>query len=393
MTWQESVKAAIERVTQKTENKVFNRQYLISSEMAQIMGEVDFVGATPEQTLSRILQELRDQRIIDFESPGVYRLLPSGRKELLMDHKTLFAIPISEIAPNPHNPRLFWDDEDLDELKNSMDKVGILVPLTVYANTKSFPKTKFVLLDGERRWRCAKQLGWESIKANVIDEPEDVTQNILFMFNIHHYRREWELFPTALKLEQLFKTMGTEQESTIFKHTGVSRQMIRRCKTLLWFPHKYRDILMERGGKISTDFFIEVHPIVRRLSKEEEYPFPEGTEKLTDALIGKFLQGKAVTDVKDFRHIRKALAFFEEKQNFPEFKKRIRLFIEDQNADLSLFTAGVEEEQNIVALMKYSAIVLSILDNASPNAFSDAYVIDQLKRLCEKIKKVLEEIE
>ena len=53
----------------------------------------------------------------------------------------------------------------------------------------------------------------------MIDEPEDVTQNILFMFNIHHYRREWELFPTALKLEQLIKATGTDQESVLTSFT------------------------------------------------------------------------------------------------------------------------------------------------------------------------------
>jgi ParB family chromosome partitioning protein len=393
MTWQESVSAAIQRLTSRTGNKVFSRQELIESELAQIVSEVEATGDTPENTLSRVLQELRDNRILDFESPGIYRLLPTNRKELTMAHKTLFSIPVSEISPNPHNPRLYWDDADLDELEGSMKKVGILVPLTVYENTKSYPKTKFVLLDGERRWRCAKRLGWTTIKANVIDEPEDLTQNILFMFNIHHYRQEWELFPTALKLEQLFKVMGTDQESTIFKHTGVSRQMIRRCKMLLWFPHKYRGFLMERGGKISTDFFIEVYPLVRRLSKEEEYQQSEGIEKITDGLIKKFLARKSVTDVKDFRAIRKAMAFYEGRQNFSEFKKRLQQFVENENADMNLFTAGVEEEQNLAALTKYIACVLSILENDNPNAFTDAYVVELLKRLLEKIKYVLEEIE
>lgn len=310
-----------------------------------------------------------------------------------MEHKTLFEIPVSEIAPNPHNPRLFWDDADLDELKGSMEKVGILVPLTVYKNSRANRKTEFVLLDGERRWRCAKELKWSTIKANVIDEPEDVTQNILYMFNIHHYRREWELFPTALKLEQLFKVMGTDQEVTIFKHTGVSRQMIRRCKTLLWFPHKYRAVLMERSGKISTDFFIEIHPIARRLSKEDEYPYPDGVEKLVDGLISKFLAGKAVKDVKDFRDIRKSLAFYEDKEDFGEFKTRLKSFLENPDTDLSLFTVGMEEEKNVAALMKHAGIISSILDNSNANAFADVYVMEQLKQLSDKIKNVLEELE
>jgi hypothetical protein len=227
----------------------------------------------------------------------------------------------------------------------------------------------------------------------VIDEPEDVTQNILFMFNIHHYRREWELFPTALKLEQLIKATGTDQETTLSNFTGVSRPMIRRCKTLLWFPPKYRNVLMERGGKISTDFFIEIHPIVRRMSYEDEYQYPAGVEKLTDGLIEKFLAGEVVTDVKDFREIRKALAFWEKKNDIASFKSQLGSFLKTPTADLSIFTVVIEDERNINALMKHTASVISILDNSNADAFSDEFVTEQLKRLSEKIKNVLEELE
>jgi ParB/RepB/Spo0J family partition protein len=74
----------------------------------------------------------------------------------------------------------FWvaHQDELDSLKGSISKVGVLVPLTVYKNTRNVPKGQYIILDGERRWRCAKQLGMETIPANIIDEPEDITQNI-----------------------------------------------------------------------------------------------------------------------------------------------------------------------------------------------------------------------
>ena len=49
-----------------------------------------------------------------------------------MESKTLKEINVDEISPNPHNPRLVFDQKELDELKSSIGKVGILVPLTVY---------------------------------------------------------------------------------------------------------------------------------------------------------------------------------------------------------------------------------------------------------------------
>lgn len=75
MTWQESVAKAIQRLTAKTGNKIFTRQELIDSEIGQIVAETGSTGETPEQTLSRVLQELRSQGMLQFDSPGVYRLL------------------------------------------------------------------------------------------------------------------------------------------------------------------------------------------------------------------------------------------------------------------------------------------------------------------------------
>lgn len=311
-----------------------------------------------------------------------------------MEKKTLQNIEVNEISANPHNPRLIFDPIDLEDLKKSIAKVGILVPLTVYVNSKSYPKTKYILLDGERRWRCARELGMATVPANVIDEPEDVTQNILFMFNIHHYRKEWALFPTALKLEIIIKSLGTDQESVLSDFTGVSRSMIRRCKTLLWFPMKYRDILMDKGGKISTDFFIEVFPIVNRLSSEDDYAFPDGTIKVTDAFIEKFLQGSIISDVKEFREIRRAMGFYEKSANVSTFKRLVSEFISHPDKGLELFVSpDIEGETTRKNLIKYITYLNSNLDDLNPDLVSDLFFVEQLKSLEKKIKSLLESLD
>lgn len=311
-----------------------------------------------------------------------------------MANKTLQQIKVTEISPNPHNPRLIFDPTELEELKASMSKVGILVPLTVYENTKDFPKTKYILLDGERRWRCALELGLNEVLANVIDEPTDVTQNLLFMFNIHHFRKEWPLFPTALKLEVLIEKLGTTQESTLSELTGLTKSTIKRCKTLLWFPDKYRGVLMEKGGKISTDFFIEIYPIVNRLSAEEEFSFPGGTIKLVDSFIDKFLRQDVVTDVKEFREIRKALGYYEASDDISSFKQLIDSFISKPNVGLEIFSSpDIDEGIAVKNLRKYLSFLSTSLDNINSNLLSDISLIDQLKIVEEKLRKLLERID
>ncbi len=311
-----------------------------------------------------------------------------------MENKTLQHIEVSDISPNPYNPRMVFDQVELDDLKKSISKVGILVPLTVYKNTKNFPKTSYILLDGERRWRCAKELGMETVPANVIDEPEDITQNILFMFNIHHYRKEWALFPTALKLEVLMEKLGTDQESTLSNFTGVSRSMIRRCKTLLWFPYKYRNILMEKGGRISTDFFIETYPIFYRLSNEDEYSFPDGVIRLIDGFIDIFLNRETITDVKEFREIRKAMGFFDKTNNFSEFKNRIEEFLTNPNSELEVFASGdIEEERTRKNISKYLSYLNALLPELNPDLVSDYQFVEQLQLLEKNLSELLEKID
>jgi ParB family transcriptional regulator, chromosome partitioning protein len=61
-------------------------------------------------------------------------------------------LPLSEVVPNPKNPRLIFPIDELEVLAESIDQEGILVPITVY------PKDgKFMLVDGERRYNRAFQ--------------------------------------------------------------------------------------------------------------------------------------------------------------------------------------------------------------------------------------------
>ena len=75
MTWHESVMNAIHRVTTRTGHRVFSRQELIDTELPRIITETDPGSGTPEQTLTRILQELRNKGTIDLETADIYRLL------------------------------------------------------------------------------------------------------------------------------------------------------------------------------------------------------------------------------------------------------------------------------------------------------------------------------
>jgi putative restriction endonuclease len=75
MTWRDSVAGAVNRVTRRLGRRTFTREELIQHEIERIIKETRSRGRTPEQTTSRVLQELRDDGQIAFLEPGEYRVL------------------------------------------------------------------------------------------------------------------------------------------------------------------------------------------------------------------------------------------------------------------------------------------------------------------------------
>ena len=73
VTWEEAVRDAIERLCQRTGSKEFSRQQLLESELDRIIIDTGSKGRTPDLTVSRVLQELRDAGEIDFLDRGRYR--------------------------------------------------------------------------------------------------------------------------------------------------------------------------------------------------------------------------------------------------------------------------------------------------------------------------------
>lgn len=73
-TWRDSVIDGLRRYTQRNRTSQVERQAFLAQELATMAAAVDSVGRTPAQTVSRVLQELRDQGLLFFSSAGLYVL-------------------------------------------------------------------------------------------------------------------------------------------------------------------------------------------------------------------------------------------------------------------------------------------------------------------------------
>jgi ParB family chromosome partitioning protein len=204
-------------------------------------------------------------------------------------------IPVQQIDRNPENPRVIFRPRELEDLLESIRKFGVQVPISLYKKAN-----RYVLIDGERRWRCCVKLGKETIPALVQEEPDPLT-NLLLMFNIHALREQWDLMTIALKLPRVIGMLAknlqrSPNEREISEHTGLPRAIIRRCKLLMDLPDSYKeDILNElrkpkASQRLTEDFFIEME----RALKTVERAFPlaiDNKDRIRRTLIKKFQSG------------------------------------------------------------------------------------------------------
>ncbi len=181
----------------------------------------------------------------------------------------------ASIKPNPNNPRRYFNEERLDLLRTSIQEVGILVPLIVYEDPEN-PGT-FVLMDGERRWRCSIDLGLRAVPTNVIPVP-DPLENLLRMFNIHNVREDWPLISVALSLREVMQISGERGEKRLSEMTGVTRSTVRRARRLLSLPEEEIELILDEAHLDRND---QVH-------REDLYLEIEAAESVLRSAVPSF---------------------------------------------------------------------------------------------------------
>jgi ParB/RepB/Spo0J family partition protein len=214
----------------------------------------------------------------------------------------------TDIGPNPENPRLIFRQDEMESLMLSIDKHGIQVPLTVYEEDG-----RYKLLDGERRWRCAKKLNLATVPVIIQEKPSEL-QNLVLMYNIHALREQWDYYTIASKLERVIALFSAENgydpnESTLSELTGLTRGAIRRCQLIIDLPDRFKTMLvseLERPKsqqRLTEDFFLEMQKALKAVTRRlPEYN--DRIDEIRDTLVKKFRE-KTISAVTDFRQLSK----------------------------------------------------------------------------------------
>ena len=142
-------------------------------------------------------------------------------------------LSVSDLVPNKYQPRKIFDEENLNELANSIKERGILQPIIVRKSKKD--QSKFEIIAGERRWLAAQKVGLNDVPV-VITEADDL-KSLEFAIVENVQRHDLNPLEEAQGYKKLIDEFSYDQEK-VSKFIGKSRSYIANALRLLSLPHE-----------------------------------------------------------------------------------------------------------------------------------------------------------
>ena len=138
-------------------------------------------------------------------------------------------IPITQITPNPDQPRQNFDEEALEELATSIRELGIIQPLTL----RSTGDNAYQIISGERRYRAAQLAGLETVPAYIRTANDSEVTEMALIENIQ--REDLNAIEIALTFRKLIDQYNLTQER-LSERIGKKRATIANFLRLLKLP-------------------------------------------------------------------------------------------------------------------------------------------------------------
>ena len=146
------------------------------------------------------------------------------------DIAVLRELRVTDIHPNPRQPREVFDEDHMDELVTSITEVGILQPVVV---REVDGPTPYELIMGERRWRATQLAGLDTIPAIVRHTPDEDLLRDALLENLH--RSQLNPLEEAAAYQQLMDDFKCTQEE-LSQRIGRSRPQISNTLRLMKLP-------------------------------------------------------------------------------------------------------------------------------------------------------------
>lgn len=212
-------------------------------------------------------------------------------------------IELSQIRPNPYQPRKVFDEEALNELADSIKVYGVVEPVILKKSVKGYE-----IVAGERRCKASKIAGLTTVPAIIKDFTDEEMMEIALLENIQ--REDLNPVDTAISISNILQVKDMTQEE-FSKKFGKSRSYITNLLGLLNLPKSVQELV--KNGKLSMSH-------ARCLSKIDD------EEKVIN------LANKIIKENLNVRDVEKMLSKKDDKKAVKEKNEKFRMY-EDAFSD------------------------------------------------------------
>lgn len=294
--------------------------------------------------------------------------------------KEVVELPIGDILPDENQPRKYFDATKIANLVGSIKKYGIMNPVTVEK-----VGDKYLLVDGERRYRAATEAKLKSLPAIII-APQSKIDRLVQQFHIQEQHEGWTATEKASTVGALAEEMGVNF-TEMAKLLGINRTQITRY--LAFFS------LLERKEFEKSEIKLEWAPYILSTVKHAEKIYEKVLEQSFDQLSKRKLEKAIIAQIR-LGEIQTGSSLTKLKDSFTKDPKSIEKFSDKGISVSELFiktkAQGAYHLRNLCANASYvSTHGSAYLSNA--DAIPTAQNISQLKSAKNMLEKILQKIE
>ena len=219
--------------------------------------------------------------------------------ENLLAQRELKDVILSDLIPNVMNPRDNFVGPHMDRLRSSIAEMGILQPLLA---TKLNTSDKLMIIDGERRWKCAVDLQLETVPVNVFTKEPSDDDKYRIMLHIHRNRVDWESWERIEVVQHMIMKFQDESDSKIANRLGMKSSNIKMARIVMSYPQDLRGSVQKSG--FDPDFIIEMDKNLIGLLEFKKIRDDYDKAKLCRIFLQK-KQDRVMRKVLDVRKIKK----------------------------------------------------------------------------------------
>jgi len=251
------------------------------------------------RALGKGLEQLFNSESLDF-SQIEEKIVEEASKDEIVN------IKLSELRSNPYQPRIYFDEEALQELSHSIKEHGVFQPIIVKKSIKGYE-----IIAGERRVKASKKAGLETIPAIIRDFTDEQMMQIALLENLQ--RENLSAIEEAKAYYDIINSLNITQDE-LAKRVGKSRSHITNMIGLLRLPLNVKNLINNK--KISMGH-------ARVLSKLDSN---EQIEELANKVISEDLSVRELEELTSNTDYKKSTPIVKAKKS----NNRPYVYVEDK---------------------------------------------------------------